>query len=243
MNIKKMKIDGKISTLIISLIAIVTTLVSYQYLSTTENRAKERYQLVKTFVVISDIPIGESLQTAFASLKVSPKQILKDDVPLNAILTLPTNISEIFAQQELRPGQILLTSQFATTLPKVGLLPIPAGQVAVSVSILDVGRVADFIRPGIKVGVYSSVGKEFTRTLFENLLILAIGNQTIGAYNTPTVSGIITFAAYPKDAARLIYASRNSDLYLVIPSSTLDRLPNDVITSDNLFSNSTKLIK
>ena len=124
-------------------------------------------------------------------------------------------------------------------------LEIPKGQVAVSVSLSDTGRVAGFVSPGSDVAIFQSVGAEYTRLLLSPVQVIAVGSTTITQTTTTTPEGaqtteslpstLFTLALNQKDAEKVIYAANNGDLSFALLTDTSEVKRDPGMTAQNLF--------
>jgi pilus assembly protein CpaB len=118
---------------------------------------------------------------------------------------------------------------------------IPAGKVAITVSVDQVRGVAGLLVPGDKVNILVADGAS-QRVLFQNVDIIAIGNTAAPqAGDTAEVtnpgSGLITFAVAPESASRIAYAaSQGGGLYLTLVPTDNSPVEIPPVNGSNLFS-------
>jgi Flp pilus assembly protein CpaB len=124
-------------------------------------------------------------------------------------------------------------------------LNIPQNSLAISISVDDVARVANFVVPGSRVVIFSTGNdskrsESVTRILVSDALVLAIGSQvsTPPSGTQVVTSPLVTIAVSPFEAGQLIHASQNTKLSLALvhansPDSVA--LPSYGISTANLF--------
>jgi len=194
--------------------------LAYSYLNGVQNRAYHGATLVKVFRVKQDIPKGTPGENA-----IDKGFIESADEPVKfRPATALTNLNVIrgkLAPVGIPSGAILVDGQFvdARVATVSSAQRIPAGQVAITVSVDQVHAVGGLLQPGDKVNILiNSGGAE--RFLYQNVNILYIGTSAAPEagesqqQQTPgTGSGMITFAVPPGAAARIAFAEK---LYLTL---------------------------
>ena len=207
---------------IISL-AILLGVGTYIYLLNYQSSLERKNQLVPVYVATSDIPSGTSLQEMQSRNLITLKNFPQKSIPTTAVSDLASISPALTTKGLLVSGQIVTTTFFTSVARTEVSLPIPPGMLAVSVSIDDVGRVANFVLPGSRVVVYAtgaagSSSEPGTRVLLSEALVLGIGNQTgLSLSSTSLVaSPLVTLAVTPRDAERLILASQNLRISLAL---------------------------
>lgn len=230
-------------TLVIAVIfAAVAALSTYVFLKSADRRAYGDARLVEVFVVAKDIPKG-----MFGEQAIDGEFIEKTNVPAAVRpSTATTDLAEI-------RGKVALTALSTNTPIVQGLFVdarsaqvtfsqrIPAGQVAITVSVDQVRGVAGLLVPGDRVNILVNQDNA-QRYLFQNVEVIAIGTTAAPeAGETQPVtnpgSGLITFAVPPAAAPKIAFAAQQSGgLYLsLVPP---DYQPVDVpgVDAGNLFS-------
>jgi pilus assembly protein CpaB len=229
----------KVTRTMVVAIAVVLGLaaagLSYFFLNNAQNNAYNNAKLVSAYVVTKQVPQGLTGADAVNGKYFEQKQIPTEVRPTTAI----TNLDELngkLAISNYPPGQVLVSGMFVNPSQAVTTFSqqIPAGDVAVTVSVDQVHGVASLPAPGDKVDILVSVNGN-TSFLLQNVQILAIGQntgvpsssvQTAGtttassSTTTPNNSGLFTFAATPTNAARIAFAQQNGlDIYLLLVPS------------------------
>ncbi len=212
------------------------------FLSGSDQRAYKGATLVKVFKVSKDVAKGFSGDEAIAGEFIKADRMPQEFRPGTALTDINALRGKV-AVTGLSANQVVVDGMFVD--PRVAQVTaaqrIPAGQVAVTVSVDEVKGVAGLLVPGDRVNLMALVDGA-QRTLFQNVQILFIGSTAAPeAGDTQTVanpgSGLITFAV-PQDAAAKIAlaATQPGGLYLTLVPP--DYKPGDVpgATTGSLFS-------
>lgn len=222
---------------VLAAIAAVTTFV---YVRGIEARAYNERRLVEVFVVSAEIPKNTPGEAAAASA-IRKARTPAQFRPANAINSLD-EIKGKVALFSLSPNTVVVAGQFVE--PRAAQVTfsqrIPAGNVAITVSVDQVRGVAGLLVPGDKVNILV-LGQSDGRVLFQNVPVIAIGGTAAPvAGETGTVenpgSDLITFAVPPAAASRIAFAARQGGgLYLTLVPQ--DNQPVDIppINEGNLF--------
>ncbi len=174
-----------------------------------------------------------------------------------------TDATSRVSQVSIPKGMILNSSNFGLVTddkPNLGPLQIPEGLFAVSVSAPDADHVGSFIVPGVDVAVFctyssltnassgsSSSGNAQeqaalrTRLLVDSAKVIGVGNATTPAGAAANASGgknsngLITLAADQKNSQKIIQCSRDGLVYLSLLGNGTVAIPDEGVSSDNLF--------
>lgn len=237
--------SAKVQSALIAVLAITIGITTYLYLATLSSRASTETGVESVYVAVSDIPPGTSfgkmLQTAMIQIRSFPANSLHSGAissqnPLPASAVNPAEISA---------GQLILSAMFSTPKKFASGLNIPKGKLAISISVDEVSRVANFVVPGSKVVIFSTGvngrrGETVTKVLVSDALVLAIGNQL----NTPNMgsqvasSSLVTLAIEPSLADLILHASQTAKLTLALAHGndpdSID-LPSTSVTNSAIF--------
>jgi pilus assembly protein CpaB len=206
-------------TVVIVVAALVAGAVaaglSYWYLHSAQNRAYHNATLVPAYVVERPVPKGLSGEEAASGGYLARESIPVEVRPATAITDL-TALHGLEAATAYTPGQVLVDGMFVSTSLASGSFAqqIPAGDVAVTVSVDQVHGVANLVAPGDKVDIMVQInGQE--NLFMQNVQVLAIGQTSASeasrASTTATVaSGLFTFATTPADALKIALAEQQS---------------------------------
>src|SRR6201995_1958796 len=172
-------------------------------------------------------PAGQSVAGMFNSI----------DQAANRALITPVAANEMILDSKLAPKEA------GAGLPAV----IPEGMRAMSVAVNDVVGVAGFVTPGTKVDVLVTgklVGQNhteddtITRTILENISVLAAGQKIEqDREGKPQTVPVITLLVSPEDAARLAMASTQGKIQLALRNTVVSkRVEPPSVLEANLFS-------
>jgi len=219
-------------------LGVVAATLSYVYLNNAQQRAYHNAKMVKTYVVVKAVPQTLSGTVAINGGYLEQRSLPAEAVPQAAITDL-TTIKDKEAAASYSVGQVVVTSMFVSTTAEAGAFSqsIPAGDVAVTISVDQVHGVAGLAVPGDKVDLLITQGTTES-ALLQNVPVLAIGEQSAtqgttssnGSASTTSAlnSGFFTFAVKPADAARIALAQQQSlgiYLLLVPPNNPVVSIP------------------
>jgi Flp pilus assembly protein CpaB len=229
-------------------VGVVAAVLVYYFLHNAQQDAYNGAKLSPAYVVSQQIPKGLSGNQAVSGGYFVKKDIPHDIRPTTAITDLSvlsgTEAVATYSQgQVLVPGMFLNPTQAAVSPSHL----IPAGDVAVTITVDQVHGVAGLPVPGDKVNLLVTVnGSE--NFLLQNVPILAIGQTTTGqttSTTTPSGSagGLFTFAVRPSDAQRIAFAQQTGlGLYLTLvpPGNPVVTVPptdnNNILTGPQASS-------
>jgi Flp pilus assembly protein CpaB len=231
------------------LLGVVAGGASYAYLHTVQQRAYHNATLTEVYEVKGTIPKGASGAAAVAAGLVVKAKIPTQFRPADTVTDLATIRDEV-AVANLTTGEVVSAGLFSTPVVAAGTTAqaIPAGNVAITLSIDAVHSVAGLVQPGDAVDLLVQRGDGSEYVIYQNLRVLAIGSSVAGATQTAAASGsggasssLYTFAVPLDAAARLAListgANGTSNIYLALvppntpPSQFRTLLPRDLIPS------------
>jgi len=151
-----------------------------------------------------------------------------------------TKASDIAGRAALYPifeDELVLEAKLAPVGSGAGLpAVIPAGMRAVSIRVDDVVAVAGFVGPGTRVDVLltgtpagnrSTAGEALTRSILENVQVLAAGEKIQPDSNgKPEKVNVVTLLCNPEDAAKVTLAANEGRIQLIL------RNPTDTLKTD-----------
>lgn len=213
----------KAQNVLIGLLATSLGLTTYIYLATLGSQSSAAEKSVLGYVATAEIPLGTSfqsmLQNAWITRKTLPQSIATSDVITSDSNALKNQVTTGL----IGPGQLILQNMFAPTSDYASGLNIPRGSLAISISLDDVSRVANFVVPGSRVvifatGTNSKKGDSVTKILVTDALVLAIGPVVQKPKNGAQVatSPLVTLAVTPYEAAEIIHANQSAKLSLAL---------------------------
>jgi pilus assembly protein CpaB len=235
-------------------LAALATIALISYINGVEDRANKNQITQDVFVAKQDIAAGTTGDTASSSGLFDRVTVPAKVIPSGAITSLE-QISGRIAAVQIFKGEIIVQQRFVAPGQAIkGLLPIPPGKQAVSISISGAPAVGGFVQPGDQVTlVVSSTkgiggrpvtgGGPLVKFLMQKLDVIAVGNQvvtnTAAPINNQTTQqpqnqgGIWTFALTPTQIEQLIFAMQNTTPYFTL----LPEKSNPVKTAGRTFAN------
>jgi pilus assembly protein CpaB len=197
-------------------VGVLASVLSYVFLNNAQNDAYHNAKLVSAYVITKPIPRTLSGADAASGGYLQQKKIPAEFRPSSAVTNLAA-IRNDSADANLPAGEIVVNGMFVSpeTIASVAAETVPAGDVAISVSVDQVHGVAGLIHPGDKVDILVDLNGNQETYLFQSVPVLAVGttlvptpgtNSTATASSATTPSNVITFAVSPADAARIALA-------------------------------------
>ena len=192
----------------------------WQYLSQTQKKVKELTVTRSVVVAKKEIKAGTKLTEADLAIKQLPAQAIPKDYPGSI-----DKVKDRIVKTTLQPEEIVIESRLVGQGAAGGLpIVIPAGQRAITIKVNDVIGVGGFISPGDRVDIISitnqSEEKTFSKTILQNVLILAVGDKVLDPNTVseagPKIVSQITVAINPKDSEKLALAQATGQLQLVL---------------------------
>ncbi len=233
---------------LIAAAAIVLAAVSgigvYLYVSSADKRAQDQVELVQAFVAVADIPKGMSGDAAISEGLIEPAEVLRGSVPPSAV-TDSSTLSGKIAASTIQTRQYITESSFVSASEGGGgSLAATNGassRVAITISVDPEHGVAHAIAPGDRVDFYQAAAG--APLLLEDVKVLAVGlttaaNTTVeatpeGQAAPPTNAGLITFEV-TRAEAQIIADANSGDQALYLSLRALASVAGDrsVSTSD-----------
>lgn len=240
-------------------LGVVAAVATVLYVNSVQSRANHNAKLVAVYQVARDIPRNTTGDTAIAAGLVKTGKIPKAFYPATAV----TNINAIkgkVASATIPAGAVLVDGQFVdqkTAQANFSATNIPAGQVAVSISVDSLHAVGGLIVPGDKVDLMEFGGaalpanatpaqtaaaenNRFAHFFYQNVSVVAIGAAvapTPGSTTAATNPGSSVYTlAVPADAAERILLAANANLGLTLALVPPDNQPVNVgsVTGGNI---------
>jgi pilus assembly protein CpaB len=190
--------------------------------------------------------------------------VAKKAVPAGALAGVDGSNGGLFALSDIQPGEYVLADRFGVKPVGEKALEVPAGQVAVSITLTDPARVGTFVTPGSKVVLYDTytpvAGKgsssasdttatsEATRVLLDDVLVIAMGQASLTpaapttgedgeqAAAAPVPGALMTVAVTPADAVRLVHGIQTGSLYAALRGTDAKVDLGKVVSEATLFS-------
>jgi len=211
--------------------ALGATLV-FLYVRGAETRAEEKFDTVEVLVATQQIQAGEAANASYTSGKIALKAVPQDQVLAGATadggaFTDLTALSTIYVGEQLIPEKF----GAATEVQADSALPIPKGNMAISVNLTDTARVAGFVNPGSEVAIFHTVASDTTRLLLERVSVIGVGSTTQVTTTTTDEEGAQTVEALPRTLLTL--SLDQSQVERVLLSQTTGELAFSLLTPDS----------
>ena len=211
-------------------LATITAIWVFSYTSGAENRALADQSTATALITKGVVPVGTTLADAVNNGSIEVQNVASTGIPSGTINAVDDSNAALLTLVELSPGQFVLGSAVGTSLPQVGPLQIPGGQVAVSLQLNDPQHVGTFVRPTSRIAIFNTEGVKLsngvgvTRLLLNNVQVIAVGSSTGAAIDPNTdltsPSALVTVAVSPQDAETLINAAQTGSPYLALMNNT-----------------------
>lgn len=231
-------------------VAALGTLLIFAYVRSADDRALKDQEPVEVLVAKTLIRAGTLGSEAEKSGSFKLQRIPRSATIAN-VLGDPRPIQGLVAVADIYPGEQIIASKFAQS-GTTSILPIPTGDVAMSVQLGDPQRVAGFVQPGSDVVIFISsadvvvngrkVEGGVTTVLLPKVNVLAIGPTTLrsapaGQGNKESLpTAILTLGVSQVDAQKIIYAQTHGTLYLGLRDEDSKITKGTVVSGANLFS-------
>ncbi|MGH3335069.1 MAG: Flp pilus assembly protein CpaB [Nocardioides sp.] len=234
-----------------ALVAALGTALVFLYVKGADNRAEERFETVDVLRAVAPIEKGESIDDAATSGKLALEPVAQDDLLPNH-QTDTEGLKGLVATTTIYPGEQIISDKFgaaAEALAAKSALDVPKGDLALSVSLTDPGRVAGFLNPGSEVAIIfngtDAGGSPLSRVLLPEVTVLGVGSTTTTTKTTTTAAGeqttseipqtLLTLAVSKEEAEKVSFAVKNGEIVLGLrtPESTVK--PGPGANSANIF--------
>lgn len=188
--------------------------------------------MTRIVVAAQAIPMGTRLESSM--LKTIPWPVSQ---PLVGVCTRVADCANRALITAVAENEPILENKLASPTAGAGLAAtIPDGMRAISVAVNDVVGVAGFVTPGTMVDVLvtgTAAGSgdshqvNVTRTILENVRVLAAGQRIQQDRDgKPQTVPVITLLVSPQDAARLTMASTEGKIQLALRNAVDNSVAN-----------------
>lgn len=189
-----------------------------QYLSKSQVQTKAPADVMKAVVVAShDILPGSKLSEKDLTIKEFPAQTVPADYPTAVNLIIGREVKNPLLKEEVVTEAKLVPIVVASGLPTL----LPPGMRAITIKVNEISGVSGFIKPGDYVDVlsiYRNRDDVVCRSVFENLLVVGVGDKLLDPKAAPDVAPRIvsqlTLAVSPEDAEKLFLTSTTGQFQL-----------------------------
>lgn len=210
------------------IVALITSVATYRWLQSEKEVGEVReVEGVSVAVALSNLAPGVVLQKEMVEME----DFMKGSLPEGSYFTEKSQVDGRVIISPVKQGEPVLRSRLAPeTLAQGGVPAVIAPQKrALAVKVDKVIGVSGFIKPGNRVDVLVTVPhpenqERFTKTVLENMLVLAIGTQMEQPdKNQPPVQvDVITMEVTPEEAEKLALASTEGRIMMALRGYTDD---------------------
>jgi pilus assembly protein CpaB len=232
--------------IVAALIAALGTGMVFLYVRGADTRAEASEQPVQVLKAVSRIEPGEQISQAQAEGKIQLGTVPRKQVLTGAVNSIASLGDEV-ALSPIYPNEQIISGKFGAAGDQSSLT-IPDGNIAISVTLSDTGRVAGFVSPGNDVAIFagaSGSGGDATRLLLPKVEVIAVGATTVVSKTTTSAAGAQTTEQLPKtlftlsvnqrQAEKVMFASSHGDLSFGLLNDKSKVAPDSGVTSQNLF--------
>jgi pilus assembly protein CpaB len=247
-----------------ALVALLGAVAVLLYAKGADSRAVAAQQPTNVYVVKTIVPAGTTLKDAVQNGLIIKTSVAAKGVPAGALAGVDGSNGGLFALSDIQPGEYVLGDRFGVKPVGTKAIEVPAGQVAVSITLTDPARVGTFVTPGSKVVLYDTytpVAKtdsgssdaaaaaiESTRVLLDDVLVIAMGQASLtpaapatgedgeAAAAAPVPGALMTVAVTPADAVRLVHGIQTGSLYAALRGTDAKVDLGKVVSEATLFS-------
>jgi Flp pilus assembly protein CpaB len=221
-----------------AVVALVSAFGLVRYVGNAEARAEDTVEPVPVLVATATLAEGTSWDEAYADGRIVATQTMASARPPTAV-TDPATLTGLVTEGVLLAGQTVVAGTFVDpAAERVGSGPatfadeLPEGTVAVSFEAAGAAAVSDLISPGDRVNLLLNVpnasvlglpdsGGPAVVHVFQDLEVIAIGTaiKPPDGSTEPVANpgaGTYTVAVAPRDAARLLFLTRQYEVLLVL---------------------------
>ncbi|MDQ0075014.1 Flp pilus assembly protein CpaB [Arthrobacter oryzae] len=232
----KIRLLGGLAAL---LLAIVGSVLMFNYAQAADNRAQQGLQPVEVLVVQKAVTAGTPVSQLSESLKLTT--LPRTAVPADAVKSISEFSGKVTAVA-LQPGEQLLEARLVdpNALATPGTVPVPAGMEEISVLLEPQRVIGGRLAAGDTVGVYISYKldekagadapvsndlkgfKEFTQKSFHKVLVTSVQqappeaskDSTSTSPALPSGSVYVTLAREDADASEIIFGAEFGKIWL-----------------------------
>ena len=226
------------------ILALVGTFAVYNYAHNADKRAVASTKAAQVLIAQKQVPAGTRWSDAVKGGYFSQENIPANSAPASALASTSASVpADEVATADIASGQIVLRPMFSTKTPTTGVLAIPKGMQALSVSLSSTADVAGYVESGSQIAIYAtfkvtnqaagttgtqSVGTDLyaTKLLLPRVDVIAT-SQGAPADVTGAKGGsgggssvTLTLSVNQQQAQQVILAQQVGSLYLALLSDT-----------------------
>lgn len=232
--------------IVAALIAALGTGMVFLYVRGADSRAEASEQPVQVLKAVSRIEPGEPISQAQSEGKIQLGTVPRKQVLTGAVNSISSLGSEV-ALSTIWPNEQIISGKFGAAGDQSNLT-IPDGNIAISVTLSDTGRVAGFVTPGNDVAIFAGTGGsagDSTRLLLPKVEVIAVGATTVVSQTTTSAAGAQTTEQLPKtlftlsvdqrQAEKVLFAASHGELSFGLLNDKSKVAADSGVTAQNLF--------
>ncbi|MGE5133158.1 MAG: RcpC/CpaB family pilus assembly protein [Gemmatimonadota bacterium] len=151
-----------LTVLLAVLLAVIGTGAVLAYVRQADARALAGQKAVRVLVAQQQIPAGTAAGAAFRDGMLTSEVLPASSVPAEAVGSVGPGLAGLVSSTDIPSGQVLLRPMLVPAAQVTGALAIPAGMVAVTISLCIPEAVAGNLHPGSQVAVFTTAGTAAT---------------------------------------------------------------------------------
>ena len=223
-------------------VVLVNTMLQRETIQDVDVKAVKTMPVV---VAAVDLKSGTRLDKLSIKLVDLPQDIVPEG-SFNNVEELLTGEPPIVLA-EMRQNEPIMAYKLSPHGARAGLpRKIPEDMRAVTIPVTEVRGVAGFVLPGTYVDILHTTdlgrkdGQLVTRTLLQNIEVLAVDQISTEDQDKPVVVNAVTLLVYPKDGKRLTLAQELGNLSLMLRNEfDASIVQPEVITVSDLLTQET----
>ena len=201
----------RVTAVILAIVmALVGTAAVTAYVRHADQRALAGQRAEQVYIAAKLVPAGTTFQTAVDQGLITQELVAAKAVPTNPLPTVSPSTAADVAVSDIQPGELVLAARFGTQATTPSALAIPAGDIAISVSLQDPARVGSFVVAGSEIAIFDTfnvrgtingapvpagdhITDSFgvlraTRVLLPRVKVLAVGATTSSGSQAPATT-------------------------------------------------------
>lgn len=233
--------------IVAALIAALGSAMVFLYVRGVDDRATEAQAPVEVLKAVAQINPGETLDQAQAAGKLELGPVPRAQVLTGAVNSIE-GIGTQVALSTIYPNEQIIAGKFGSPGDQE-VLTMPDGNIAISVTLSDTGRVAGFVVPGDEVAIFLNGdiggGQTGVRLLLPRVKVIAVGTTTVISTTTTNPQGaqtteqlprtLFTLAVSQEEAEKIMLASTTGELSFGYLNDKSEVRPGPGTTNANLF--------
>ena len=213
---------GSVALVVTVLLAVAAAAAVFLYVTNVKQSAETQGGTVTIVVAKEDIPASTDLDPLIAEGMFETRTVLRDDMVQGAV----TDVFQLRGQRTAYPilaGEQIAAARLQGKLQAAGgLLGIPEGHEAVTVSLDAPRAVAGALGDGDDVTIYATfdnVAASVTIVLVPQVQVLRVYGSTAGIDGSEQVQQAtgtlsVTLALLPEDAQKLVFSMEKGTVWL-----------------------------